>query len=316
MIASNRTPALADLHCDTAFEIWRKEQSLAENTLHISLSRAGIFPRYVQVFAVWSDKERDDKTVYTDFFAIRNRLSEQLTVSGLTLSRTYRQLQDALDKTGRAFLLSMEDARALHTPEQLEAAARAGLSVLTPLWQGETVIGGSFDTAAGLTPWGHELTERACAMGILPDISHASEASGDEILSIAENAGIPPLASHSNARAVFDHPRNLSDRQAKRLAAAGGVVGISLAPQHLAPAPCGTEQVLAHIRHYLALLGSERICLGCDFDGIATTPEGLSCLSDLPTLYQAVVRAFGEGAADRIFFENAMTYFRSALPDS
>lgn len=310
------SPALADLHCDTAFELWKQGQSLADNTLHISLSRAAIFSRYIQVFAIWSDHEKNDDEVYSDFFRIQDRLADQLAENHLSLSRTRHQLEDSLAKTGRGFLLSIEDARALRTPEHLERAAQAGLCIMTPLWQGKTVIGGSFDTDEGLTPWGRELVERACKKGILPDISHASPASADDILSIAEAAGVPPLASHSNARAVFDHPRNLSDRQAKRLADAGGVVGISLAPQHLAPAPCGIVQVLAHLRHYLSLLGSHRVCLGCDFDGITATPDGLNTLSDLPALYQAVSHTFGCETADRVFFENAFSYLRAALPDT
>ena len=94
---------------------------------------------------------------------------------------------------------------------------------------------------------------------------------------------------------------------------AGGIVGVSLYPPHVAGDRATLGDVVRHFAHYISLGGENALVLGCDFDGIETTPEGLSDVGDLPRLYDALAECFGEATAKRIFFENANRFISKNL---
>jgi len=111
---------------------------------------------------------------------------------------------------------------------------------------------------------------------------------------------------------VCDHPRNLSDQCARRIFATGGVVGLSLAPQHLVPqgADCTATDVARHARHFLSLGGAKQLCLGCDYDGIDTTPADLPHVGKLDILAKEMHRhGFTADMVDDIFWSNGKRFF-------
>lgn len=125
---------------------------------------------------------------------------------------------------------------------RLAALYRAGIRVLTLLWGGNTCIGGSHDTDSGLTPFGRAVVRKCHQIGIIPDISHASVASAEEIIEISLSTGKPCIASHSDSYHVFPHTRNLSDRHflAIRVWAAWSAVPLPRASreQFIRGSPC------------------------------------------------------------------------------
>ncbi len=295
---------LFDLHCDTASLLFDRKLSLAANDLHISLNKAAPFETYIQTMAVWSDHHLSDEAAWERFFGIQSYLKEQLTICDLPLFRNGQELATAAK---RGVILAVEDARLLAGQlTRLDMLYDCGVRFLTLTWSGKTCIGGSHDTDAPLTDFGRAAVNRCFSLGIVPDISHASRQVTAEVLAMAKDAKRPVIATHSNAFACRQHTRNLTDAEFRAVAESGGVVGISLAPEHLANDVCGIKNVVSHIRHYLSLGGESALCLGCDFDGIDTTPDGLSDLSCLPSLADALSDA---GVSDtvirRIFFENA-----------
>jgi microsomal dipeptidase-like Zn-dependent dipeptidase len=123
----------------------------------------------------------------------------------------------------------VEDARILGGKlERVDTLYRLGIRILNPLWKGETCIGGSHDTDSGLTRFGKESLSRAASLGMILDISHASEASAQEIFEIAEKANRPVIASHSNAYEVCPVSRNLKKSQIQKILSADGIIGINL----------------------------------------------------------------------------------------
>ena len=68
------------------------------------------------------------------------------------------------------------------------------------------------------------------------------------------------------------------------------------------------------MEHYLNIIGTDSVCLGCDFDGIGSTPEGLDHIGKLPMLYDALASKLGSTTADKIFFNNAYNFFKNNLP--
>src|SRR5690606_30161839 len=86
------------------------------------------------------------------------------------------------------------------------------------------------ESGGGLTRAGRAVVREMERLGMLIDVSHLSDASFEQVLEVAEG---PVFASHSNARRICRHPRNLTDEQIRAIAARGGVIGINFAPQFL-----------------------------------------------------------------------------------
>ncbi|HEX7668318.1 MAG TPA: membrane dipeptidase, partial [Polyangiaceae bacterium] len=114
-----------------------------------------------------------------------------------------------------------------------------------------TSSGNATPSATGLTDTGREFVARVFAAGGLVDVSHASDASTDEVLGLAARAGKPVFATHSNARAVTPHPRNLTDDQIRAIAATGGIIGVNFHSRFLTSE--GRARVADVVRHVLHL---------------------------------------------------------------
>ena len=299
--------SLFDLHADTPSELYRKKLSLQSNTLHVALDKAKDFHRYCQVMAVWSNCRLSDEEAWDHFWQIRENLLRELSDNRIPLLTDGASLQKALSAEGRGAILAVEDARILAGDlSRLDRLYEAGVRFLTLTWAGETCIGGSHDTDTPLTPFGRAVVERCFLLGITPDVSHASRQVTKEVIALAKAARRPLIATHSNACSVWEHTRNLTDAEFKEITECGGIVGISLCPPHLAKDDCTVDTVVSHILHYLSLGGENTLCLGCDFDGIDTTPEGLTDLSQMPLLYDALLqKGIPESTVRKIFFENA-----------
>ena len=131
-----------------------------------------------------------------------------------------------------------------------------------------------------------------------------------DTIKIAEKYGKAVIASHSNSRRIFDHKRNLTDEMFGLILQLGGVVGISAYPGHLCDGECTTESILRHIDRYMELGGEDIVCLGCDFDGIETTPRNLRNPGELENLYiELDKRGYGEKVIEGIFCKNAERFF-------
>jgi membrane dipeptidase len=308
-----------DLHCDTALELYRREQSLQTNSLAISLDGAAPYHRYAQFFAIWGSSKRTDEQIYQDFITVSDHFDQLISQSdGICRVRTANELATAWQNKKVAAILAVEDARLLAgNIERLDELAARGVKYLTLMWAGESCIGGSHNTEAGLTDFGRKVVKRCFELGIVPDISHASAQSADDILTLAEQVGRPVIATHSNAHAVWGHSRNLRDEHFKRLIALGGIVGLNLCAHHVKDCDRGgyarPEDMLPHIEHFLSLGGERHIAIGGDLDG-ASLPEGISTVSDVKLLASAMNQhGYSEDLIRNIFSGNAMNFIKHHL---
>ena len=168
----------------------------------------------------------------------------------------------------------------------------------------------------GLTRKGKEMVEEMERLGIIPDVSHLSDAGFYDVLEVTKK---PFVASHSDARSVCPCVRNLSDDMIRALAQRGGVTGLNYCADFLEEKPVGTpnpgtiEAVVRHARHIVKLGGIGVLGLGSDFDGINTHRE-IRGAQDMETLWEALHRAgFSEDQLDQIFYGNILRVYRDTL---
>lgn len=299
---------LFDLHCDTPYEMMHRNAPLTHNNLHISLDKTAPYSAYIQSAAVWSDRRLSDNDAWDAYLRISDHFIRTVNETpDACIARTAEDIRRAAGTGERCFISAVEDARILAGDlSRLDILKERGVRFLTLTWAGETCIGGSHDTGAPLTAFGRDVVNECFALGIIPDVSHASRAVTAEVLQLAKEHGKTAIATHSNAFSVHPHSRNLTDDEFRAIADLGGIVGISLCPEHITSSRCDISAVADHIRHYLHLGGENSLCLGCDFDGIPSTPDGLW---DVSCLVRLAEHLHGAGIPSRIidkqFFDNA-----------
>ena len=309
--------SIIDTHCDTAFELYHRGQSLFENDCQIDLDSAEKYKNYTQFFAVWADSKKTDDECFIDFLAISDNLKKEILRHSdkIRLVNTFAQMQDAWNEGKRAAFLAVEDARILGGKlERLDVLRERGVKYLTLLWGGKTCIGSSHDERGGLTDFGSRVVEKCFETGILPDVSHANEQVTSEVAEIAYRYGKPFIASHSNCLEVFSHSRNLRKRHLDAIIDLGGIVGISLCPYHLRDMSdglsCSAEDVFAHIDGYMEAGAENVLGLGCDLDG-TPLPDGFSGIGDIYKIADICLsHGYAEETVEKIFYKNYYEFIK------
>lgn len=304
MPLQNNLIPLFDLHCDTLLELYKSKTNIRNNNLHISFEKASAFSPYIQICAIWSDSSLSNDEAYKNYcHAVRYAKSQ------INFSTSLKKLNS------RNFILAVEDARILNNDlDRLTNLFNDGVRVLTLTWHGQSVIGGGWDTTFGLTDFGKETVKKCFKYGIIPDISHSSTNTIDEVIILAENYKLPVIASHSNAYDICQHKRNISCEHFKWLVKNHSILGVSLASEHLSSnSQAKIRDILNHINYFLDLDGENNISLGCDFDGITSLPVGVKSIYDLTFLYTEIEKVFGSNVAKKIFYENAYNFMSKNL---
>jgi microsomal dipeptidase-like Zn-dependent dipeptidase len=207
-------------------------------------------------------------------------------------------------------VLGIEGAHALDRPSALDEVYAAGVRLIGLAHFFDNDYAGSAHGVekGGLTPAGRELLAAMQKRGIVVDLAHSSARTIDDVLSIADR---PVVVSHTGVRATCDNERNLSDDQIRRIAAAGGVIGIGYWPT----AVCGDDAgaIADAIVHAVKIAGVEHVALGSDFDGAVVTPFDAS---QLDFVTQRLVDAgLDDAAVKRVLGQNTLEVLRALLPE-
>ena len=308
---------LFDLHCDTPFELYKKQTALSENGLHISLKKAECYRRYAQVMAIWTQHSLDGEAAWEQFLAIRGDFLSKIPSEQAALCTSSSDYRRALSENKRPLFLAVEGASLLcGKPERLSELYRLGVRFLTLVWRDADIIGGAFDTDLPLTPFGREVVKDCFSLGMIVDVSHASDAVTQECLVLAREAGVPVIATHSNSRAVWNNSRNLTDDMFRAIAQTGGVAGYNVCAEFTGEKPT-LDTMCDHILHFMELDPSgKHIALGGDLDGITEMPAGFEGVQSWPALARRLLeRGLEEETVGNIFWNNAIGVMECAVCD-
>lgn len=289
---------LFDCHCDTISRVMTEGGSLRKNNFHTDLERLHKFTPCAQVFAVCA--ETLDRPVEKADAMLR-RLSQEIEENSdiVTLCLNFHDIKKAAESGKVAVFISIEGCEQISS---LESAYQDGVRVLHPTWNFDNELcGAAMGSGKGLTEKGRAFVKKAQHMGFALDMSHISERGFWDTLEACEK---PVVAGHSNARAICNVPRNLTDEQFNALVLIGGGAGINLYPEFLGLGK-DINAVIAHIEHFLSLGGERSVFLGCDFDGIDSTPTGLDGVHKLDKLYNELLnRNYPEALVRALFWDN------------
>lgn len=304
-----------DAHCDTGLYVHTKGVSLLENNMHVDLRRLSGYAPCAQVFALCAGQGEDMVSV-TEAALIALVSELDRWDQAVRLCRSAADISAAASEGKVAALLSVEGMDRLDCSlEKLRWAYGLGVRIVHLTWNADDALcGAALGSGGGLTARGREFVKQAQEMGVVLDMSHISERGFWDVLECADRQK-PVLAGHSDARALCDFPRNLTDAQFTALARAGGVAGLNFCTDFLGLTR-DLDAIVAHAEHYFALGGEKAVCLGGDLDGIPELPGGFARggVQDLGALYEAFLRKnWSEDAVRDIFWNNLNDFFGRVL---
>lgn len=318
-----------DMHCDTLMGCFDPAFSLRLNNRHVDLTRLHQAGALAQCFAVflpqrsWFEANGHGKTSDEAYIRLASGFlqSELAKASDVAApARTAAEI-DGNRQAGRvSALLTMEDGRAADGKiERIDQFYQMGFRMIAPLWNHENCFGypnsGNPSLASlGLKPFGCEAIERMNELGMLVDVSHLNDGGFQDVAALVKG---PFVASHSNARALSPHPRNLTDEQLRALGEHGGVTGVNFYGIFLQPDGklnvSTIERMVKHVRHIVNTAGIESVGIGSDLDGIGGELE-IDSTDRIPLLLEALIKdGFSEDEVERFAWKNVFRVWKEVV---
>jgi len=216
-----------------------------------------------------------DKAFATTPYSYANGIFDQIEAivsqnsRYLSLARTPADLYADKQQGRKSIMFAIENGLALeHDLSNVKRFAQRGVVYITLCHNGDNDICDSArgcNTHDGVSQFGEQVIRQMNACGIMVDLSHAGEKSFYDALQISDT---PIVCSHSNCRALCDHPRNLTDDQLRALAARGGVAHTTLYGGFLRKqGEASILDAISHLEHAIEVMGIDHVGLGTDFDG-------------------------------------------------
>ena len=314
----HRDAIVFDGHCDTLLSAVQDKRPLAERCEqgHADLPRfreggvtAQILALFARPFALGGTAPTWEALRLLDAFFQALETSPDLIQATCAADVRRARAEGCLGG-----IIGLEGAEALRGDlGVLRCLYRLGLRNLGLTWslRNEAADGvGEARTGGGLTEFGVRLVKEANRLGIMVDIAHLAPAGVRDVLALSE---APVVASHANARAVCDHPRNLTDEQLEALAAKGGVVGVTFVPSFVAAERerQSVEGLLDHVDHIVHTVGVDHVGLGSDFDGYDSAQLiGMPDVTGLPAITAGLLaRGYSEESVRKILGGNWLRVF-------
>lgn len=318
-----------DLHCDTIGTVMDGRQHLRDGKGHLNLNRMRKAGYSLQTFAMFVSLKKTEKPCQRALDMI-DVYYEELRQNQDLIRPVYcwNDIEENQKKGLMSALLSLEEGEICEgSLANLRNFYRLGVRMMTFTWNYDNSLAAPNDVMRpdfgrpqlerGLTPKGLEFLSEMERLGIIADVSHLGDRGFYDVYTHAKK---PFIASHSNARSVCGHVRNLTDDMLRKIGERGGVAGLNFCADFVDPrgeeggnAFSSVEYLVAHARHMTDAGGIEAVALGTDYDGIGNSLELKDC-SMMPVLAEGLKKGgFTESQVDKILWGNAMRVFRELL---
>ncbi len=316
---------LIDMHCDTFWKLMEENEcsNLRENKYCVDMKKmkhAGCIAQFFACFIFVRQFNGDYEAGYEYALSMIERAKQEFYQNNteIALATTKQELLlNQRENKISAFLTIEEGGIIAGKHKRLETLYEQGIRLMTLLWNQENCIGfpNSKDPmimSQGLKPFGREIVERMNELGMIIDVSHLSDGGFWDVIRLSDS---PIVASHSNARELCNHPRNLSDDMIKALATRGGIAGVNFYPYFLnGQDKAGIQEIVSHIRYMLHVGGEDFVSLGTDFDGFDDANNEIAHLGEIEQLYNALKKeGITERQIEKIWSGNIMRIINDIL---
>ncbi|MGE7953617.1 dipeptidase [Lysinibacillus xylanilyticus] len=301
---------IIDLHCDALWKLTTLETAKFADDLRLHANRGRLHLGQVkaQVFAIFIDPNIPQSMQFLEAMRqIEAFHTHVLQTEGMVHITNWSQL-DTLAPHEIGAILSLEGCCPIADDlAKLSVILDAGVKLVGLTWNEENAVahGAEQDASLGLKPFGKEVVNLLNERDIIIDVAHLNEQSFWDVLPLAKHI----IASHSNARAICDHPRNLTDAQAKALVEHGGHIHVVYYPTFISD-DATLDDLVAHVKHLAKLVGVEHLGLGSDFDGIDATVNGLAHAGEAQNLLEALREYFSVEEVRGIASNNFRRYVK------
>ena len=308
---------MIDLHCDTIMQLLDHPDSgdLYRNTWKIDIEKLQKAHSKVQDFALFINLG-DTNDPYGRYEEMRNLCTTQIHLYGEHIQHvlSYQDVESVYKSGKIGALMSIEEGGVLGGDlDKLKQAYQDGVRLITLTWNYPNGLGEPHcgEQHKKLTPKGIEFVEAMQDLGIIVDCSHLNDAGTEQLGDILD---VPFVASHSNAREVTAHTRNLPDNLIKLIANKGGVIGLNFAQSFLGTSPVSRiEDIVKHGLYLINKGGEDVVALGTDFDGIKPDTE-IKDASEMYRLYDAFKEAgLSVDQCEKLFSKNADRLLKEIL---
>lgn len=317
---------LIDMHCDTVGKIMDidKKGDFRDNLCSVNISemkKANSLAQFFACFTYLGDYEKDGgyEKCYEHALEMITFIEKQMDKYSpdISFARSYQEICKNESEGKISAIITIEEGGILNGKiDRLSSLYERGVRLMTLMWNYENCLGypnskDSMLMQKGLKLFGVEVVEQMSELGMIVDVSHASDGSFWDIMKYAKG---PIVASHSNCRALCNHPRNLSDEMIRALAEKGGVSGLNLYGVFLGTAnESRIDEMAAHILHMINIGGIEFPSIGTDFDGFRGMDiMEIPMLSDMEKLWSYLrKKGVSESQLEKIWNGNVVRVIRA-----
>jgi len=303
---------IIDLHCDALMKLANAKGKLKfANASYLDTNKQRLIKGKIKVqcFAVFIDQKI--KTEYK-FQAALEQIDLFFT-EVLGNNPEMKQIKDwsdfyKLEEHEIGAMLTLEGVDAIGGDlYKLRLLYQLGVRSVGLTWNYANLAadGALEDRGAGVTAFGKEIIKANNEHRVFTDVSHLCERAFWDVIELADY----PIATHSNARALCDHQRNLTDEQARAMFQKGGTIHVVYAPQFLTTNDqAAIKDVIKHIDHFCMLGGVKQIGLGSDFDGIEQKVIGLEDAAKTQNLINELLKYYNEDEVKGFAYQNFLNH--------
>jgi len=326
---------IIDMHSDTIMTLMDTNDNLLDADRMINLNKLKQSNYLLQCFAMFVLYQNKDKPNYSPYkycneMIDRYYLEMDKYKDIITPVYTYKDIEEGIANNKLMSLLTIEEGGTLlGNMDNLIHFYNRGVRLITLTWNFKNEIGHpnidytntnttirtpnvtfTPNTTDGLTQFGKEVVKKMNELGIVIDCSHAGDKTFYDVIKYSSK---PIVCSHSCARSVCDHVRNMSDDMLLKLKENNGVVGINFCQAFVKKQGEYTtiKDTVKHINYIRDLIGIDYIGLGSDFDGISNENLELKDATFMPKLLEELAcQGYSKQDIDKISYQNVLRVFK------
>jgi len=307
---------IIDGHCDTLTNLLDRPSTIDDPKNHVNIEKLMEGGVYIQFFAAWIGSKQKYGSPLQRGLKLIDRFNTMLAQNSRIVPILEWKDTKEIKNNKIGALLTVECGSILEGElANIRILHKLGVRLITLTWNYRNEIcDGIMETNSkgGLSNFGISVIQEMNRLNMIIDVSHISVSGFWDVI---EHSKAPIIASHSNAKALCPHVRNLDNKQIQAISEINGLIGINFYPPFLSSKnSCRVDDIVRHIEYIAGLGGVDIIGFGSDFDGVDKLPEDINGPQDFPKIINRLLQLnYSENDVKKICSENYLRIIKSVL---